>query len=66
MKPPKTPISKLSIYMINIQTLVNDKAKTKQRHTNQIPRQQPFKEKLPPRVGLEPTTFSVLGRSSTT
>ena len=34
---------------------------TKERYTNQIPRQQPFKEKLLPWVGLEPTTFSVLG-----
>ena len=27
MKPPRTPISKLSIYMISIQTLTKDKAK---------------------------------------
>ena len=40
------------------QTLEKDNA---QRHSNQIPRQQPFKEKLLPRVGLKPTTFSVLG-----
>ena len=33
------------MYMINILTLVNNKANAKQRHTNQIPRQQPFKEK---------------------
>ena len=44
------------MYMIN-----RHLRKTKEiLYTNQIPRQQPFKEKLLPRVGLEPTTFSVL------
>ena len=37
--------------------IVKDNKKT----YNQIPKQQPLKEKLLPQVGLEPTTFSVLG-----
>ena len=50
----------LHMYMISIHS-----RNTRQRHTNQIPRQQSSKEKLPPRVGLEPTTFSIPGWSST-
>ena len=45
------------IYKINTQTLVKDKTKI----YKLIPKEQPFKEKLLPRVGLEPTTFSILG-----
>ena len=44
-------------YMINIQTLVKDKTMTN-------PKTATFKEQLLPRVGLKPTTFSVLGWSS--
>ena len=40
----------------NTQTLMKETYKSRQ-----IPRQQPFKERLLPWVGLEPTTFSVLG-----
>ena len=48
--------------MMNTQTFEKDNAKTYM-YIIQIksPRQQPFKEKLLPRVGFEPTTFSVLG-----
>ena len=49
------------VCMINTQTLEKDKLKERYMYTNQIPRQQPFKEKLLPRVGLKPMTFSVLG-----
>ena len=53
------------MYMIKHNKLEKDKStinlrKTKQSNTNQVPRLFLFKEKLPPCVGFEPTTFSVI------
>ena len=56
-------LSRVSIFIAlyyNIM-MVHDKYSIEKDKTKTYPRQQPFKEKLLPQMGLESTTFSVLG-----